>query len=277
MKRKALALILTSAVIVAGTAGFLIWGGPGPGSSTEDPTETSQTALPPPNPYAHHFFMGSVNRGDSRKLQGKILVTFILVSDSQNRWDAASVQKLKTVHKNAANTMKLEAASYGVTLEVSHKYIMCTIKSVFSREEYAASVRRVLDEAGYSDRISRKLEEENGVDDAPILFCINRSDRSFAVTSRDVFGFEYGVLYGNTEDYRHELYHLYGAVDLYPKSVKTLGEKYFPTSVMLQSSMVADDLTAYLIGWTDTLSEKAVAFLEATKHIHSGNFKDETD
>jgi hypothetical protein len=47
---------------------------------------------------------------------------------------------------------------------------------------------------------------------------------------------------------------------------------------MLSSTLgVVDGLTAYLIGWTDNLSPKATAFLEATKHINGSNFKDATD
>ncbi len=245
----------------------------------EETTASTTATVPPPNPYLYHYYLGAMNRGDSRKLQGKILLTFFLVSDNQSHWTADAVQKLKTAHSQAPTMMKAEAASYGVSLDVTCKYILCTISGSMSRSEYKQGVQQALSAAGFSDpdKVSPALEEQFGVDDAPILFCVNRSERSCAVPSTDLRGFEYGVLYGNKEDYRHELYHLYGAKDLYPKSVKTIAESFFPTSVMLDSSLAVDELTAYLIGWTNTLSEKAVAFLEATKHINRNNFKDDTD
>lgn len=272
MHRRIYSILLTVVLIAATATGCGVSGGP----ETEAPTESTAA---PPNPYLYHYFMNAINRGDSRKLQGKILLTFFLVSDSQSRWTADAVQKLKTAHGQATAMMKAEAASYGVTLDVTCKYFLCSISGSMSRSEYSTGVRQALSAAGFSDpdKVSPALEEQYGVDDAPILFCVNRSERSFAIPCTNLRGFEYGVLYGNTEDYRHELYHLYGAKDLYPKSVKHIAEKHFPTSVMLDSSLAVDELTAYLIGWTDTLSEKAVAFLEATKHINSNNFKDDTD
>jgi len=247
------------------------------------PQESVQTEatqfVAQPNPYFNHYFLNAVNRGDSKQLRGKVLLVFFLVSDRGSRWDAGSAQTLREAHKQAAEVMKAEAASYGAELEVSHKYILCTIEGTLDRSDYSAQVRVALEKAGYTvpDKVCRKLRQEHDVDEVALLFCVNRSDRSFAASSRDVRGFEYGVLYGKNEDYRHELYHLFGAKDLYPASVKHIGNKYFPTSVMMDSRLVVDELTAYLIGWRDTLSEKAVAFLEETKHINGDNFKGDFD
>ena len=272
MARK-LTLWAVLAALLMGLAGC---GEVPPAETTAPPTSAT---VPAPNPYLYHYYLGAINRGDSRKLLGKILITFILVSDSESRWTADAVQKLQNVHEQATNLLKAEAASYGVTLDVSCKYIRCSIEGSMSRGEYKQGVREALSGLGYSDpdKMAPALEEQFGVDDAAILFCVNRSERSFAVPCTELRGFEYAVLYGNKEDYRHELYHLYGAKDLYPKSVKTIAEKYFPTSVMMDSSLVMDELNAYLVGWTDTLSEKATAFLDATKHINRNNFKDDTD
>jgi hypothetical protein len=64
----------------------------------------------------------------------------------------------------------------------------------------------------------------------------------------------------------HELYHLYGAIDYYDydgEGVAKAASKYFPKSVMACAGNSIDDLTAYILGWTDTLSKKANKFLEA--------------
>jgi hypothetical protein len=46
---------------------------------------------------------------------------------------------------------------------------------------------------------------------------------------------------------------------------------------MLDSSLVADELTAYLMGWMASPSERTREFLDATWHINALNFKDATD
>lgn len=230
--------------------------------------------------YFTHYYLNAKNRGDCRELKGKVLITFFLVSDDDSRWDTASVKKLKEAHENAKKLMVSEAASYGVTLEVTLNYIRCTVEGSFGRDNHRNRIGDVFAAAGFSDKnkVSRTLEQKYEVDAAPLLICVNRSERSFATNNKtDVRGLEYAVLFGKNEDFRHELYHLFGAKDLYPKSVKTLGQMYFPTSVMLDSSLVVDDLTAYLMGWTETASEKVIKFLDATWHINSSNFKDADD
>ena len=283
MRRKKLVLTLTAAVLAA--LGILfalrhIGGAESlqPGAETTAPMQTEPAVTF--NPYTNgHYFFNTINRGDCRRLQGKVLLVFFLVSDEQSRWDALSVQKLKQAHSNTTKVMTMEAAAYGVELTVEHKYIHCAIGGTLDRDDYPTRVREALENGGYpnSAKASRKLRQEYGADSAAILFCVNRADRSFCLPNTNVSGFEYAVLYGKTEDYRHELYHLYGAKDLYLASVKHFGEKYFPTSVMMDSRLVVDELTAYLIGWMDSPTEKVLAFLEDTKHINASNFKGEYD
>ena len=46
-----------------------------------------------------------------------------------------------------------------------------------------------------------------------------------------------------------------------------MAEKYFPNSDMLTVSHEVDELTAYLIGWTDGLGQKSQAFLQETEGL----------
>ena len=52
---------------------------PVPTEATKEPA-TAHTAatVPQPNPYLGHFFLGARNNGDSRKLLGKVMLTFFL-------------------------------------------------------------------------------------------------------------------------------------------------------------------------------------------------------
>jgi len=281
MKRRFWIPILAAALIIASVGSCFLLGAPGCANPTEEPAEptgahTSAT-VPLPNPYLSHFFLGARDKGDSRKLLGKVMLTFFLVSDSENRWDAGSVDTLRKTHEKATERMKAEAERYGVTLEVTRKYIPCTINGSMSRANYSyeTCIVPALAAAGFSDpsKVSAALEKQFDVDDAAIIFCVNQAGGSFARMSYVPTGFEFAVVYGSRTDYRHELYHMYGAMDLYLGSVKAFAQSYLPTSVMLHASLgMMDGLTAYLIGWTDTLSAKATAFLEATKHISGSNY-----
>ena len=130
--------------------------------------------------------------------------------------------------------------------------------------------------AGFPDpyAVIPSFQREFGVDEAPIAFCLNRSDRSFARQERGE-GYEFAVLFGKDEDYRHELYHLFGAMDLYQNDeVAKAAVRYFPNSIMQYSGedLRVDELTAYLMGWTDYPYKRAVRFLEETKHLTAEDF-----
>ena len=80
------------------------------------------------------------------------------------------------------------------------------------------------------------------------------------------------MLYGRDEDFRHELYHLFGARDYYlPSIVNTLAEHYFYNSIMLSTNGWADEFTAYLLGWKKTVTQKVLDFLEGCKDLENWN------
>jgi len=278
MKRKFWIPILAAVLVIAGVGSCFLLRSAEP---EKDPAETTAAhtaaTVPQPNPYLNHYFMIARNKGDSRKLQGKIMLAFFLVSDPDSRWDAGAIDTLRKTHEKATERMVAEAEKYGVTLEVTRKYIPCTVSSSVSRANYRyeTCVVPALASAGFSDpnKVSAALEKQFGVDDAAIIFCINQGGGSLARMSYAPTGLEFAVVYGSRTDYRHELYHMYGAMDLYLGSVKPFAQSYLPNSIMLSSTYgMMDGLTAYLVGWTDTLSPKAAAFLEATKHITGSNY-----
>ena len=64
----------------------------------------------------------------------------------------------------------------------------------------------------------------------------------------------------------HEALHQFGAKDFYyPQSLKILAETFFGESIMLAHSCdKIDPLTAYLIGWTNSVDFSTEAFLRTT-------------
>ena len=66
----------------------------------------------------------------------------------------------------------------------------------------------------------------------------------------------------------HELLHQFGAVDFYfPERVRQTAERYLPDNVMRSRCYVVDDLTAFLVGWRETLSAYVLCFLQDTMWI----------
>ena len=212
-----------------------------------------------------------MNRGSSRKLQGKILITFLIVTDAQTGWSDDDIRLLKGCHQVSTLRMRAEAKTYGVDLSVELNYIPCTISQKFTRSNYETTSREALLAAGFSspETVSAELQKKHGVDAAPILMCINREERSFAFIRTDgSFGQEYSVIFGKEDDYRHELYHQFGAQDFYqPSILHTVASHYFPESVMIRTDGRVDPFTAYLLGWQSTVTENVLLLLEACEDM----------
>ncbi len=242
--------------------------------SLDVPTEettTTKKKIPKSTSKKHQenteFYLRVKNKGDCKALTGKILLNFILVSDGDCIYTPEAVETFKKTNEESIEFMKMDAAKYGVSLEVICNYVPCTMTVQIPRDDMQSWISTLAAEAGFADRsrISPSLEESFGVDSAPTFFCFNRSERSFCIPSSKESGFEYGVLYGKTEDFRHELYHLYGARDLYtPESINAIAQKYYFDSIMRRGAngTYVDSLSAYLIGWTDQLDETAKAYLK---------------
>ena len=90
-----------------------------------------------------------------------------------------------------------------------------------------------------------------------------------------VFTSEYNIENNLTEVYAstfvHEIFHLFGAIDLYNLDDERLmlAKKYFPDDVMLTiwdeiNLCEIGELTLFLIGWSDYLDEKYKILLDTT-------------
>ena len=225
-----------------------------------------------PSNLMSNVFLNCRGQGDCRTLTGKVLLAVILVDDSESRWNAAAIEAYKK--KQAAVTLKLqaEARNYGVSLNVGIHYLRSRIEGTVSIQNFTEWVSRALKGAGLpqEEEVIPMLRRNAGVKEAAMLFVVNRPGRAFAIEQRVQKAFEYTILYGEDTDYRHELLHLFGAKDFYyPAEVKKIAEKYFPDSIMLKTygNVRVDELTAYLVGWTDRVSEKMKNFLVETSWL----------
>lgn len=230
--------------------------------------------------YGVGYFLYGRDRGQTKMLKGKVLFVCILVSDSQSIWEEASIAELKATHQESARVMMEETAPYDVVLEPSFHYIPCTITGSMSREDEACEdgVAEAIGVLGYADPsgIIPAFKETFSSDEVVLLFCVNRTERSFCLPATDAREYEYALLYGKDEDFRHETYHLFGARDYYvPDRAKEWANMCFSESVMLYSSQKIDPLSAYLVGWTDVVSPSAKTFLKGMKGLTSRDWDEE--
>jgi len=159
-------------------------------------------------------------------------------------------------------------------LDVSFNYIPCSINTPHNRDNATSEVKQALKEIGFSspNSIVARLKNEFKVNEVALLFCYNGPNRSFSYPNPNASGFEYAMLYGKDEDFRHELYHLFGARDYYiPSIVNTLAEHYFYRSIMLTTDGYVDEFTAYLLGWNQNVTHKMLDFLEGCKDLENWN------
>ena len=220
--------------------------------------------------YDSHVFLASRGYGDSFSLTGDVAVSIVFVNDPEAQWtdDGSTTVMFQIMAQNIM--IKNAAAEYGAELELTPYYHYVTVDVAYDAENYHEWTMAVLEELGYTaDNASSLAKKKRDVKEAPYMFCTPRDGRSFARSVEQDGVFEYGILYADAAAYAHELSHLFGAEDFYyPEQVKSLAEDCFGSSIMLDSDdHTFDPLTAYLVGWTDSVSEEALRFLDETAWI----------
>ena len=235
-----------------------------------------------PSSLKNNVYLNSKDQGISATFTGKVLITTVFVSDKNTNWTKAEMDKIKAGHKTMTDAIYKEAKAWGVNLELILEYRTASVTQNLATADHNDWYKSALKSAGLTETASTDLENERKVKEAPIFFYLDLTGRAFASSMQGKSSRpEYAVFYNadpGAVNYRHELYHLFGAKDFYyPEAVEALGKKYFSNSVMLSAALDAetDPLTAYLIGWTDKLSADAKTFLEETNWITKEYLKDE--
>jgi len=254
-----------------------------PTQPTEPPTQPTEPAEPPapPKPIPEHllnnYYLLGRNQGACDKMTGKVMIMFVFVNDDESQWDDDGIKEAKTAIDGEMNRLETAAAGYGAKLDMTALYLNATVSGIFveagdtdtfTLEPVYYAMEAVDFEQALDDQ--NILEKGFGVDSVPVVFLANKTGRSFAAQAEETKQYmEFAVIFrSGLNALRHEVCHIFGAKDFYfPADTIAAQEKYLPNSIMRHSNKEVDDLTAYLIGWTDELSEAALQFLEATNHL----------
>ena len=245
---------------------------------TQPPTEPTVPTEPGPEPFPkeleNNVYLGMMGTGFCEEMTGTMMVTIVFLSDSISSWDTASIAAAKEQFDQDLPKLESNAETYGAQLDVQITYLESKILQAQDKSDASLFwAKSALDKHGIGKGIkdATYLENHYNADSAPVVFVLNREGRAYAVTTTDASDtFEYVVMYSSAlTSIRHELCHLHGAMDFYfPQETVEASNQYLSNSIMLESvNGIVDELTAYVIGWTDTLLPNAEAFLRATNHI----------
>lgn len=221
----------------------------------------------------NNYYLGGKNCGACRALRGKVgIFTCFLITDPAD-FSEKTRQQYYGVMNEAVRWLETEAKKRGASLElVPYQFTIetgplkpgwlgfHTIKNYFNATSMEA--------------LQKHYEQKMGLDDVVFLLAVDKQDRSYAYQQeRGTPVNECSTIFRDRNGYHmftiiHELLHQFGAADLYfPDRVHTVARRCGLAGVMTGESFAMDDLTAYLVGWSDTVSHKAYQFLKETMWV----------
>lgn len=211
------------------------------------------------------YYLQQKDKGDCKALVGDIAIAVVLLSDDVGQWDEDSTAELKEGLAIETQDIVDEAADYGVETSLTFHYYSATLSGDICKGDLTQDWQDpALKKAGLPalKKVNKYLRKKYSADEALVAFVLNKQGRSLATQGNH----EYMLLFAQGEglSLQHELSHVFGASDFYfPKEVKAIAAEHLPESVM-NTGELADPLTAYLIGWTDTVDDNGLQFLQKT-------------
>lgn len=219
--------------------------------------------------YTDHLVFQSVNLGSCRELTGDVAIQVVFVDGDEGAWDEKNMDEYKKAMGQAYDQLTRWGRDYGQEVRISLRYAHTAESMDLDFLDSDAWADHVLNNADLPARGDDSVYMQECM---PIIFLLNEGGRAYACANASETYNDYLICFNNStvSSFSHELLHLYGAVDYYyPLAYQEAAQKYFPQSIMFttEEHKEFDGLTAYIIGWTDTLDENARAFLEDTRHI----------
>lgn len=213
-----------------------------------------------------HVYLSGRAQGSCARLCGDVAVTAVFVNDAQHTFSEAEKSQYLQDFSALLARIEQDAASFGAAVRLQLQYYTADSTVPLVRSDAEPWARDAFEQIGVQNNV--ELEALCDVQEAPVVLITGQQGRSFAQRSSAKTGREYVVLYNDFDAAYHELLHLFGARDFYfPERVEQLAQTLLPESIMLDNQGQVDDLTAYLVGWTDDPSPEALSFLEQTADL----------
>ncbi len=218
--------------------------------------------------------------GSAKTLRGDCDIIHLFVDTPNYKWTDKAQTELNASLASAWSYISQQASAYGVEdIRINEKRVYISSDANISDGSYAdAWLLNTLADAGYDSL--RSIAEAAGVvsENFAVIIHINGEGRSFSMADDGGGRDEYCVVFHSTKGsyrscvatYIHELFHVFGAVDLYDEVLSEQGALlallYFPADIMRivpENTYTASVgvLTARLIGWCDSVPPQITEFL----------------
>lgn len=236
------------------------------------------------NDVKDNFYLGARGVGASKKLLGNVEILSVFISEEKGEWPSLQKNGYFSAIKKASDFLMREAKRYGATLNITGSHFDTTIPSGTNHKDGYEIVKDFFNRDTVQEA-QEYYENKGDFDETPFILVFNKRGRSFA-RKRNVNAQydaeEISVVYydkTNRDENAvavivHELLHQFGATDFYfPSRVKKVATKYIGKSIMTSyDDLHIDDLTAYLIGWKDTISRDSYQFLKDTMWMNKREY-----
>ena len=220
-----------------------------------------------------HVYLKTKAQGPCKAFTGNVTMLVVFVNDPDTLWSQAEIEAEKQQIGQIVSRISQDAQACGADLNLTAQYEIATADIPLVRDDWMQWAKNALQNLALVESgtaIAAEYEAYYHADAVPIVFMTNQSGRSLAqcYASGSTF-FEGALLYKNSSALYHEICHVFGAKDFYfPDEVQALADTYLLGSIMSDSAEdTVDSLTAYLIGWTDSLPTEAMEFLQQTAYL----------
>lgn len=243
-----------------------------PTKETLSPEEEALAARLP-NVYKDYWTLSAFQQrglGSSGYLKDDVVLTLILANDGESSWSQEEADAfLRDIYTDIDDLTNC-AKQWGTELNVTVRTIHCTLEGPMQPAMAYRSLGYILAEAGYpSYQTGKYLREETGADSVPVAIAFNKNGRSYACPDSNEENVEACYLFSGGYAFKHELLHLFGAVDYYYHNLMTsFVKELMKESIMLESENDhVDDFTAYLVGWTDEMKSTSSMLAAGLEYI----------
>lgn len=206
--------------------------------------------------------------GNCTTLEGDVAITVLFMDDQESYWTQEDMdtflEELNSVCWDLMSEASLWDKDVNFTIQSTQGYV----DEIIYPELAGYGFGNYISSAGFSSNISDlagTLQARTYSEKVPVIVAFNKWGRSFAEPFvSETSQVERCYIFDDTSAIKHELLHLFGATDFYYHDyVKQAAERELGYSIMSASDNFypVDEMTAYLIGWTDTLTSNAQNFM----------------
>lgn len=222
------------------------------------------------------FLISGRHAGISTKLRGTAALVSVYLHSTPHSWSDSSKRQFEHQLKLACEWLEKEAKRYGTFLRIQ-PYVYDIPAPLCPDPMHGLTLLLQHFRASAVSGLQKHYESTLQVNEAPIQLAFDTMGRSFAYMQRGTASFAvcpeishifYAYQPNTWEAIAHELLHQFGAIDYYfPAPLMQSAQRNFGNSIMGIGTPEVDELTAYLIGWRDTVGADSIRFLRDVSYL----------